>query len=510
MRVLLWRSVLCCVGAAACMHAAQAQPTLPPAKPTFDPFSTVPPQLATGWPLPGDKAPVACGSAWDSRQALALEQAVDLALCGNPQVRAVWAAIKVQSAALGEAKAASLPTVNFSVGTVRDETRYPDSPFEKNLQKGETASASFAWRVWDFGSRAANQRAAQQLLEAALFSHDALLQKLLGNVVAAYFDVQTTRAAWLARQQTEALAQSTLDISKRRQNQGVGAPSDTLQAATALAKARLERSRARGEYDKAQAVLVNLTGLPQQSEVVVAEAEGEASGMGNTGVKAAVDAGAALGLEGANAEAAQRRVDELKGDLGQWLERAMDHPSVLAARAQLAAAQERVQSAQAEGAPTVDFNTSYYQNGRPTQGLSGSQTIQSIASLTLNVPVFEGFARTYKVRGAQALAEQRSAELQDSERQILLEVVRTHADAVASLDNLAASVDLQRWALEAAASVQRRYERGVSDILEMITAQAALADARQERIRALAEWQSARLRLLASSGALGRQAVGTR
>lgn len=491
--VLYWRSVLCCVGAAACMHTAQA-------KPTFDPFSTVPPQLATGWPLPGDKAPVACGSAWDSRQALALEQAVDLALCGNPQVRAVWAAIKVQSAALGEAKASSLPTVNFSAGTVRDETRYPGSPLEKNLQKGETASASFAWRVWDFGSRAANQRAAQQLLEAALFSHDALLQKLLGNVVASYFDVQTTRAAWLARQQTEALAQTTLEISKRRQNQGVGAPSDTLQAATALAKARLERSRARGAYDKAQAVLVNLTGLPKQSEVVVSEVVAEA----------VVSEVVAEAVGEAESEAAQRRVDELKGDLGQWLERAMDHPSVLAARAQLAAAQERVQSAQAEGAPTVDFNTSYYQNGRPTQGLSGSQTIQSIASLTLNVPVFEGFARTYKVRGAQALAEQRSAELQDSERQILLEVVRTHADAVASLDNLAASVDLQRWALEAAASVQRRYERGVSDILEMITAQAALADARQERIRALAEWQSARLRLLASSGALGRQAVGAR
>ena len=130
--------------------------------------------------------------------------------------------------------------------------------------------------------------------------------------------------------------------------------------------------------------------------------------------------------------------------------------------------------------------------------------------MTLNIPVFEGFARTYKVRGAQALAEQRSAELQDSESQVLMEVVKAHADALASLDNLDASQDLQHWAEEASASVQRRYEHGVSDILEMITAQTALADARQERIRCLADWQSARLRLLASAGAIGRQSVGLR
>jgi outer membrane protein len=305
--------------------------------------------------------------------------------------------------------------------------------------------------------------------------------------VSAYFDVQTTRAAWLARQQTEELAQTTLDISTRRQNQGVGAPSDTLQAATALAKARLERSRAKGAYDKAQAVLMNLAGLNHRTGLSVQEAA----------------SGAPMG-------ATTPLMSDLKSDLDLWLERATNHPSVLAARAQLSAAQEKIKSAEAEGFPTLDFSTNYYDNGRPGQGLSSTKTQQTLASVTLNIPLFEGFGRTYKVRGAQALAEQRSAELQDSERQILLEVVRTHADALAALDNLEASHDLQRWAQEAAASVQRRYERGVSDILEMITAQAALADARQERIRALSEWQSARLKLLASSGVIGRESVGMR
>jgi len=38
----------------------------------------------------------------------------------------------------------------------------------------------------------------------------------------------------------------------------------------------------------------------------------------------------------------------------------------------------------------------------------------------------------------------------------------------------------------------------------MLNAQTALADAELERIRALGEWRSARLRLLANAGEMGR------
>lgn len=472
----------------------------------IDPLKTLPTQLATGWFLPGDVRMKDCGpldrapygfiaegnmqkgaltSDATRLQPLTLEQAVDLALCRNPQVRSAWAAIKVQAASLGEAKASDLPTLSMGVGAVQDETRYPGSPFESSTRNGNTLNASLTWRLWDMGTRAANQQTAQQLLNAALFSHDAVLQKLLSNVVAAYFDAQTAQAGWVARQQTEDLAKKTLDIAKRRQDQGMGSPSDTLQAATALAKARLERSRAKGGYDKARSILVNVTGLSYGASISVQESpDSSISG------------------------APQHLAVDLKAELGEWLERAMNHPSLQATRSQLAAAQDKIQAIRLDGGPTLDFSTNYFQNGRPNQGLSSTQTQQTLATVTLNIPLFEGFGRSYKVRGAQALADQRRAELQSSEGQVLMEVVKAHADAIASLDNLDASQDLQRWAEEAAASVLRRYERGVSDILEMISSQTALADARQERIRCLADWQSARLRLLASAGAIGRQSVG--
>ncbi|WP_162086228.1 TolC family protein [Sulfuriferula nivalis] len=62
-------------------------------------------------------------------------------------------------------------------------------------------------------------------------------------------------------------------------------------------------------------------------------------------------------------------------------------------------------------------------------------------------------------------------------------------------------------AQESLNSSKRKYEKGAADILEILNTQTALSDAQQEQIRCMAEWRSARLRLLASTGLMGRSAV---
>jgi outer membrane protein len=89
----------------------------------------------------------------------------------------------------------------------------------------------------------------------------------------------------------------------------------------------------------------------------------------------------------------------------------------------------------------------------------------------------------------------------------LREVVKAHADAQSSLANLDSSADLVRSAEAALSSSRNRYAHGVADMVELLNAQSALADVHQERIRCIAEWRSARLRLLADTGLLGKDAV---
>jgi len=75
------------------------------------------------------------------------------------------------------------------------------------------------------------------------------------------------------------------------------------------------------------------------------------------------------------------------------------------------------------------------------------------------------------------------------------------------LQSLQKSEKLPSAAQESLSSSQRKYEKGAADILEILQTQAALTDAQKERIASLSDWRSARLRLLASVGLMGREAV---
>jgi outer membrane protein len=467
-----WRELAAMAAAVSFTLPAQA---LDWAAPFSDPLSTLPPLIEVGTPLPGDSEPVLCPTQKDFSRALTLAEAVDLALCNNPQIKTAWATIKVQAGALGEARAAYLPTLSATTNRLQTRTTYSNAPTTKT--SGETISATLAWRLFDFGGREANRETASNLLAAAMANHDAALQKTLATVVQAYFDTQTAKALLAAKEENESIADSTLNSALRRETHGAASRGDRLQASTALAKASLDKNRALGAYRKAQSVLVYALGIPTQTQLILADDLQE---------KAPADA----------------------RNLEVWLNLAeKTHPAILAARAQWEAAKQKTVSVRSDGLPILDFTGNYYENGYPGQGVSTTQSQVSSVGLSLTIPLFDGFSRTYKIRGAEALAEQREAELRDAEQNVLAEVVKTYADAEASLNNLEASERLLGTAQESLDTSRRRYEKGAADILEILNTQTALSDARQERIRSLADWRSARLRLLSSAGLMGRDAL---
>ncbi|MDA8417834.1 MAG: TolC family protein [Desulfobacteraceae bacterium] len=448
------------------------------AYPLADPLHTEPAELREGVVLPGDREPVPCAVRQDFSRPLALGEAVDLALCNNPQIKASWADIRVQAGALGEARAAYLPTLNGALSRTNDRIHYSDSRYLSTSQDSNTAQATLDWRLFDFGARAANRKAAEDLLAAALATHQATLQRALTGVVQAYFDAISGRAAVEAKREGEEIARETLRSAQKRELKGVGTQSDTLQAATALAKAQLDKNRAQGDYQKALAVLAYILAVPDNTIILLPEERDE-------------------------------DIHDQALALGQWLNEAQrKHPAVLAARKQLAAAQQRVTATRAAGLPNLSFSTSFYQNTRPGEAVTSTDATETTFGLSISVPLFDGFTQTYKLRGAQAQVEQKRANLSDTEHQIAMEVIKAHADATSALHNLEAAANLLFAAQEALTVTKRKYDKAAADIMQLLSVQAALADARQERIRSLADWRSARLRLMSSAGQLGRSAIG--
>jgi outer membrane protein len=442
-----------------------------------DPLRTKPPVLEKGVVLPGDKAPVSCSVPKDFSRPLALGDAVDIALCNNPQIRSSWAHIKVQAGALGEARAAYLPTVNGVVGRTRDHTSYPGSNVPSTDIGRTTYQAGLNWRIFDFGGRAANHRAAENMLAAALASHNATLQGALTDVTRSYFDAMTAKAALKATTESEEIAEATLMSAKVREQRGAISQSDRLRATTALANAALEHNRADGSYRKALAVLGQVLGVPANTVFLLPE-----------------DVSA--------------DTEEMTRDLDEWLEEAQkNHPAIMAAKAQVESAKNQVTVARSAGLPTFNFSGNYYGNTKPGEAVTIKEAREYTLGIGISIPFFDGFSNTYKVRGAEANVEQKKADLADTEKRVSLELVKAYVDTAFSLQNLDASAKLLSAAQEALAVSRRRYDKGAADITEILSTQSTLSDAQRERVRCLAEWQSARLRLLASAGQMGRSIV---
>jgi outer membrane protein len=117
----------------------------------------------------GDARPVPCAQAQrDFTPELSLADAVDIALCGNPTVQAAWAGIKEEASAVGQAKAAYLPTINAAVSGLSDHTWYPDGGGADSMDKGVKANASLVWRLLDVDRTHSRERTEPLQRQAAL------------------------------------------------------------------------------------------------------------------------------------------------------------------------------------------------------------------------------------------------------------------------------------------------------------------------------------------------------
>ncbi len=443
-----------------------------------DPLYSMPDVIQKGAILPGDSTPIPHGVQKDFTQPLTLYEAVDLALANNPKIKGAWADIKVQAGTLGEAYTTYLPSINGALNWTNDNIHYSNSRYHSTDTNRYNGQVTATLRLLDFGGRNANRRYAEKLLAAAISSYDATLQDALSEIVQAYFDAMTASASLTAKIKDEEVARNTLHSAQEREAKGVVSQSDTLRATTALARASLDKYRAQGEYQKSLAVLGRSLGLKSDIKFILPP---ELTEQQNTTLPI--------------------------NNLTIWLDEAQKaHPAIIAARKQLEAAQEQVTVTKSAGLPSIGLSGNYYKNTRPGEAVTPGTTETTVV-VALSIPLFDGFSSTYKLRGAQARVEKQAAALFDKEQQVAMDIIKAYASAVSSLGNLGASVVLLESAQKALAVSQRKYDKGAADITEILSTQADLANAMNERVRCLAEWHASQLQLLASAGKMGRFAV---
>jgi outer membrane protein len=196
--------------------------------------------------------------------------------------------------------------------------------------------------------------------------------------------------------------------------------------------------------------------------------------------------------------------------IGELMDDAMHaHPSVLAAEAQLAAANAKTRQIRDQGLPSLSLVTKYSRNNQPASLGLGVPTYPATGhdwyvGVQLTIPLFEGFVRTYQVRQQEAQAEVQQYTVDEARNQVAIDVWTTYQALGTATENTANSATLLDIAQRSVDAAQHRYELGVGNILELLNAQSALATAKKQHVQALTDWRSARLQL---AGKLGRLSI---
>jgi outer membrane protein len=440
-----------------------------------DPFDT-----AAGLPPPPDLGVVmgaggateaACPPGAPPGGTITLADAVARALCQDPRTRQTWAQAHAQAAQLGVESAAYLPQVNAALDLSHERLRTRESG-RVTRDAGTTGGAAIelSWTLFDFGQREAVLQSARQTLLAATATHDAAMQEVFLDATNAYFALLAAQGALAIAKDVEQFDQQIVGEADKLLKSGDIEPVAKLQAQTAVAQAALDRGRAEGELRLAQGRLAVLLGHGPQGEIDAASDDTQAPDLGF--------------LQSIDQLLAQAQVA---------------HPEIKAARLRVEAAVASAEAARKAYRPTLSLAYGHQRFREVTDAHVHDRKI----SLQLNIPLFDGFERSYRQRAALAEADAARAEVAGAQQKVALEVWEAYHGFKVEAQALADATHLLELSNQLLQSEQALFRKGEGDMLDLLDAQGSKAGAALEQLQSRANWHAARLRLAASLGRVG-------
>lgn len=416
-----------------------------------------------------EQAPCA---AIDLNKPVSLTEVTETSLCNNPQTNEIWASARAQAAQLGIAKSAYLPSLNDTVSTNMGYAS-PESASRSNPTLNLSNSLVASYLLYDFGNRAATLENARQLLLSASASQSSTVQTVLLSATVAYYQVQANIAALDAAREVERASEESFKAAEARYKAGVATPADKLQAQTAYAQLTLTRITNEGNLQTAYGSLANVMGLPANQKITLA---------------------------GNQADAPQNILENVNTLIEQAVER---RPDLIASEAQLKAAQASIDASKAAAKPTISvaMSNSLQDGSQLDFGKNSS------LGLTVSIPLFNGYAPSYRIRAAEATADLRAAQRDRLKLQISLDVWTAYQNLRTALQSVTASEVLVSSAEQSYRVALGRYKAGVGNIIDTLNAQSSLATARQQKIQATLNANIARATLAQAMGSLDNAMV---
>ena len=397
-------------------------------------------------------APKGCIDKNVMTEELTLEDLVQISLCTNPSLSAGYMGVKASEAGLGQARSTYLPTVKLTgtgniVGDKIEHGKYvQDEPY--------TGKAEASWLLFDFGGREARTSSTRHYVEAARSNYDASLNDMVLSVQSAYLNL-------LAAQESIVSAQASLDTYKqsyqeaeKRYKLGMVSLSDKLQANTRYEQAVLAVVLAENQIKQYSGSLSILVNLPPDTPIKL---------------KKPIYQDSMIEIE--------------QDDITALMKTAVENrPELRAQQSTQQAAKSNLTAAKTALLPSISATAAavYNDNWKHSQPyITGNS-----AGLQVTMPLFTGFSNAYKIQEASFQYSQQVKNTDALTLQIENEVWRSYQNYKTAVRSYEISQTVLESAEENYRVAFRYYELGKGDILNLLSAVAQLADARQNKITA--------------------------
>jgi outer membrane protein len=404
---------------------------------------------------------------------ISLTEAIRLAQKNSVTTVQARGTIRTSEASVKQSYAAFLPTFSVSASRQKQSGDRFDTqgnlvPFTGQPTNYSTGLQS-SLQLFDGGRRFFDVKRSKADVDAAEAGETASLYNVALQVKQQYYNILAARESKSASDAQLQQAEQQLRASSLRLRAGAAIVSDSLRSVVAVGNARLAQLTAENNLRVANATLTRLVASP--TPVTASPSD-------------TIDQ--------------QVTIPDI-AELEPLVNRA---PAIQQADAQLASAHASLRSAKSAFLPTINMNFNRSGSGLDPQFGIGDKryAYNQNLSFSLNFPLLNGLNREVTV--ARAIVAEDIAEVQLRDAKLLAH--ETLVQSIGQMKTAQEQVAIQTVSLAAATEdvrvQQRRYELGATTLLDLLSSQTALDNARIALIRARYDYRVAKAQLEALIG----------
>ena len=445
-----------------------------------DPYSYAPKRNDSVWSPPAqNRAPFDLTSLekegedyhlFSKEAPLTLAEMIDIALSRSPNTKQSWAMARVSAAEYGQSLQNDFVLADIDGNYTR--TRYAEFVGTKRSIVYETqygAGLDLTYTILDFGQTRFTSRAALESLYNADYSHNSQIQQTIQTVMTSYYNYLYQKELLFSSEQDVINAKVSLDATEEKFRQGLADVSDIVQAKTSYLSQKLNVVDQKSSLHTAYTALVTDLGLPSDEVIYFQDYPEEI-------VPFALEKLDALIIKAKDAR-----------------------PDLLAAEATVKATEASLTAAKRKNFPVItgefDIGRKYYQHGlNDTYDFSGQ--------INLTFPLFQGFFIENSVKKAKANLEKAKASLEEVHLSLIQEVSNYRSDVAYAKESLEYAKEYLTSAEEDFKVNLKKYKVGTGNIITLINAQTAVADARAKLAKAQNSWYTSVANLAYATGIL--------